>query len=161
MLSQLSESLCLYQEGAVDSAFEIVLEKKQTGQDIFYRVQLSMPELNQPFEIFVLEGEKAFNPTYIELRNDSGQIISITTREFIEIEGIFLPSKEHLIQFGNDGCLQREARTILSDMQVNKPLPEETFSLNNLGLQDGDEFKDEIQGKKYTVKAGQLVEDTK
>lgn len=165
VLSQLSENLRLYQQGTVNSTFIVVLEKAQTAKGAVYRVRMTSPTGSSPWvdERFVLDGEKGFNPTYIEVKNDKGIKVSEITTDFIEIQGIFLPSKRRVVQYDDsDGRMRRDAQWAFSDMQVNMPLPENTFSLNNLGLHDGDSYVDEITKKKYLYKdGGNLVEVNK
>jgi hypothetical protein len=158
LLSQFSDGLRSYNKGDINTFYDVVLEKEQTAKGITYRMQLTDPGASQPFEKFVLDGEKGFNPTYIEVKNDKGITISEITTDFIKIEGIFLPSKRHVIQYdGADGRLRREAKSTFSNMQVNMTLPKNTFSLNNLGLCNGDKFVDKILNKEYTYQDANLV----
>ncbi len=158
LLSQFSDGLRSYNQGAINSFYNVVLEKAQTSKGITYRMQLTNPGASQPFEKFVLDGERGFNPTHIEVKNDKGITISEITTDFNEIGGIFLPSERHVIQYdGDDGRLRREAKSTFSDMKVNMTLPENTFSINNLGLKDGDKFIDKIAGKEYRYQDANLV----
>jgi hypothetical protein len=159
LLSKLSDGLRSYNKGDINSFYNVVLEKEQTAKGVIYHMQLTNPGASQPFEKFTLDGEKGFNPTYIEVKNDKGITISEITTNFNEIGGIFLPSERHVLQYdGDDGHLRRQAKSTFSNMQVNIALPENTFSLNNLGLKNGDKFIDEIANKEFEYKDGKLVE---
>jgi hypothetical protein len=158
LLSQFSDGLRSYNQGTINSFYGVVLEKAQTAKGVTYRMQMAKPGASQFFERFILDGEKGFNPTYIEVKNDNGVTISEITTDFSKIDGIFLPSKRHVIQYdGTDGRLRRDATSTFSDMKVNIALPENTFSLNNLGLKNGDKFIDKIAGKEYKYTDANLV----
>jgi hypothetical protein len=167
-LSKMSEYVRNYNKdpngtvgGMSKSDFDsVVLEKDQTAKGITYRMKLTVP--GEGYEEITFDGAKGFNPTYIEVKNGKGIKISKITIDFNEIDGIFLPSQRHVLQYdGTDGRLRREAKSTFSDMQVNMVFPENTFSLNNLGLCNGDKFIDKILDKEYTYKDGKLIEETK
>jgi len=158
LLSQFSEGLRSYKKGDVNIFYDVVLEKAQTAKGVNYRVQFANPGASYPFDKFILDGEKGFNPTYIEVKNDKGIKISEIIRDFIKIQGIFLPVEQKVVQYdGTDGRLRREAKSTFSEMKVNMALPENTFSLNNLGLCNGDKFIDKIEGKEYKYQDANLV----
>ena len=158
LLLQFSEGLRSFNKGDINSFYNVVIEKAQTIKGITYRIQFTEPGASHPFETFVLDGEKGFNPTYIEVKNDEGIIISIIKTDFIKIEDIFLPSKRHVIQYdGNDGRLRREYKSTFTNLKVNMNLPENTFSIKNLGLSDGDTFKDSVEGKQYRYQDANLI----
>lgn len=158
LLSQFSSGLRNYYRGDVNVFYDVVLEKKQTAKGSSYRVQLKNPGATQPFEVFVLDGEKGFNPTYIEVINDNGVKISEITTDFNEINGIFLPIQRQVLQYdGNDGLLRRQSDSTFRDLQVNISFPENTFSINNLGLKNGEKFVDKIAGKEYKYQDANFV----
>jgi hypothetical protein len=158
LLTQFSDGLRSYNQGTISSFYDVVLEKAQTAQGVTYRTQWAKPGASQFFEKFILDGEKGFNPTYIEVKNDNGITVSEITTDFNKIDGIFLPSKRRVIQYdGTDGCLRRDATSTFSDMKVNVVLPENTFLLTNLGLKNGDKFINEIESKEYKYQDANLV----
>ena len=62
-----------------------------------------------------------------------------------------------LSQFDStDGCLRRKMTYTITNMQLNQPIPNNTFSENNY-LVNGDSFIDEISSKKYIYQDGNLV----
>jgi hypothetical protein len=161
VLSQLSENLRLSQQGSVKKAFIVVLESAQAENSIIYRLQMTSPSGVAPYisEQFILDGRMGFNPTSIEVRNDKEIMITEVATDFIEVQGIFMPVQKQVIQNdGQSGLLREEEKWILSDIQINKSLPKDTFTLDNI-LQDGDDYVDETNNKKYRYKeGGKLVE---
>jgi hypothetical protein len=159
LLSELSEGIRLYNKEPNSAFSGVILEKAQTAKGVAYRMQFTIPGASPSFEEkFIFDGEKGFNPTYIEVKNDKGIKISEITRDFIKIGGIFLPAKQWVVQYdGTDGRLRRKAESTFSDMKVNMALPESTFSHKNLGLKNGDEFIDEIEKTEYTYQDANLV----
>ena len=163
LLSMMSEGVRRYNQdpnGAngnmPNKAFSsIIVEKAQTEKGAVYRVQIKQAS----FEFkYVFEEKNGFNPTHIEVKNDKGLKISEGTTDWVKIQDIFLPKEKQVIQYDeDDGRLRRQAKSTFSDMQVNMALPENTFSLNNLGLKDGDEFIDKIENKKYRYQDANLV----
>jgi len=163
-LSKMSEYVRNYNKdpngtvgGMSNSAFSSVdLEKAQTAKGVTYRIKFTVP--GEGYEEITFDGAKGFNPTYIEVKNGKGIKISEITTDWIKIQGIFLPAEKQVLQYdGDDGRLRRQAKSTFSDMQVNMALPENTFSLNNLGLKNGDKFIDKIEGKEYRYLDANLV----
>jgi len=156
LLSQLSETLRLYRQGDIDSVFNVMLEKSTEGK--MYRVKIANPCENQWYTIFVLDGTKGFNPINIENKYPNGVTLSEISTEFFEIQSVFLPKTSRLVRYEGDSSLKEISTVTLSDMQINMSLPENTFTINNLGLQDGDNFVDKTANKEYTYQGGELVE---
>ena len=167
LLSEFSEGIRRYNKdpnGAVgtlpNSAFGgVVLEKAKTAKGVTYLMKFTIPGASLPDEEkFIFDGEKGFNPVYVEVKTDKGIKISEITRDFIEVQGIFLPAKQQVLQYDrSDGRLRRMAESTFSDMKVNMELPDKIFSYKNLGLKNGDEFIDEIEKKEYTYQDANLV----
>ncbi|MCD6175804.1 MAG: hypothetical protein J7K65_08600 [Planctomycetes bacterium] len=159
----LSENLRLYREGAIDSsmALGVILEYAQTPEGIVYRVRITSLGSDQTGATFILDSTKGFNVTYVQEKNN-GLTRAEVTRDFVKIDDIFLPSKQNSLYYDNNGHLQRDEKLILSEMQINMEIPKSTFSLTNLGLQEGDDYVDEIENKHYKCNVdGELVERTK
>jgi hypothetical protein len=163
LLSMMSEGVRRYNNdpnGAdgnmPNSAFSnVILEKAQTEKGTTYRVQFKNPLFEWKY---IFEEKNGFNPTHIEVKNGKGIKISEGATDWIKIQGIFLPSEQLVVQYdGGDGRLRRQAKSTFSDMQVNMALPEDTFSLSNLGLKNGDKFIDKVAGKEYKYQDANLV----
>ena len=141
--------------GRPNSAFSnVILEKAQTEKGAIYRVLI-----NSTFEMkYTFEEKSGFNPTHIESKNTKGIKISEGDTDWVKIQDIFLPAEQQVTQYdGKDGRLRRQVKSIFSDMQVNMALPENTFSINNLGLKNGDKFVDKIESKEYKYQDANLV----
>jgi hypothetical protein len=158
LLSLLSGECRKHNQGDVNNAYTIDLEEAPPASA--YIIRLMRPGHTQWFEEFVFDGAKGMNPTHIEVKNDSGLTISRIDTDFHKMNGVFLPSKRHVRQYdGTDGNLRRDVEWNFSDVKVNTPLPKNTFSLDNLGLHDGDKYVDETTKKKYIYKGnGKIVE---
>lgn len=156
-LSQLSQ-IYEYKKQGVET-FDIILEKGKTAQNnVVYRVQAIVPGATQPSSMFILKEQMGFNPAYREDRDENGLLVFQITTEFVEIDGIFLPSKRSVKEYKDFG-LHRDENWIINTTQVNAAIPDETFSVHGCGLSDGDSFIDEINNKSYVYKGkGKLVE---
>lgn len=138
-----------------NSAFSsISLEKAQTEKGTIYRLLI-----NSTFEMkYTFDEKNGFNPTHIEAKNAKGIKISEGDIDWVKIQDIYLPAERRVTQYdGKDGRLRRNVTSTFGEMKVNMALPENTFSLNNLGLRDGDKFVDSIEGKEYKYEDANLV----
>jgi len=154
LLSQLSQSLQYKKEGI--ETFGVILEKGKTAENnAVYRIQITSPGESYPVLKFILKEEMGFNPTYIEVRRN-GLLASWISTDFVEIGGIFLPSKRQEIQYDDSGFRRGSQRTI-NNAQINAAIPDKTFSVHGCGLSDGDKFVDRILDKEYTYQAGKLI----
>ncbi len=161
-LTELSDGLRNYRQGIIRSFYGVVLEKAQTEKGITYRVQLIIQGGTKPSTIFVLDGEKGFNPTHFEHKNSKNIKVYEIIADFNEIDGIFVPCERRYIQYDvADGRFRQESKSTFSDVQVNVALPENTFTYKNLGLKDGDKFVDKILDKEYIYKNEELIPVTK
>ncbi len=163
LLSRMSEGVRLYNQdpnGAdgnmPNKAFRsVTVEKTQTEKGAVYQVQAEQGSYEFKY---VFEEKNGFNPTHIEVKKGKGIKISEITTDWVEIQGIFMPKEEQIMQFDdNDGRLRRLKKRIFSDMQVNMALPENTFSIKNLGLKNGDKFVDKIAQKEYKYQDANLI----
>jgi hypothetical protein len=153
VLSRFSQALKM--EGV--ETFGVVIKKKTETDGSTYRVEIFDPGKNQPSGIIILSSEVGFNPVYVEQRHDKGGFTRTTT-EFVEIDGIYLPSIWNMsLYYPSDSQLLREVIRTMSDMQVNVPIPDSTFSETSY-LREGEKFIDKIQGKEYTYQDGDLIE---
>lgn len=141
--------------------YGIVMKEKSEGDAILYRIEIAMPGKSQPFFVFVLNSQAGFNCTYLENRYEQdGSLRSITTIEYVDCQGVFLPKKWEMSQYYPDGGLMRQESCIIEKQQINRTITDNTFSALTY-LKDGDIYQDTIQNKMYEVKTGKLVETTK
>jgi len=159
LLSQLSQSLQYKKEKGIKT-FDVILEKGKTAKNnVVYRIQVIIAGINHPISTFILKEEMGFNPAYVEDRGNNGLLAFRITTDFVEIDGIFLPSKKRKTQYDESGRHSRDSDWTINNTQVNAELPDKTFSVDNCGLSDGDSFVDEINNKNYIYKGdGKLVE---
>ena len=55
-------------------------------------------------------------------------------------------------------CRVKHNSITFCNEKVNKPIPEETFGYQNLGLENGDRFIDRSADKTFEYKDGELIE---
>jgi len=158
LLPQLSESLQQKKEKGIET-YDIILEKGKTaGNNLVYRIQVIISGISHPISMFILKEEMGFNPAYVEDRGNNGLLVFQITTDFVEIDGIFLPSKRRVKQYEDFG-LSRDENWTINNTQINAAIPDETFSVHGCGLKDGDRFVDEINNKTYIYKSeGKLAE---
>ncbi len=163
LLSMMSEGVRLYNKdpngsngNMPNNAFRsVTVEKAQTEKGAVYRVHIEQGSYEFKY---VFEEKDGFNPTHIEVKNDKGIKTSEVTTDWVNIQGIFLPAEQQVLQYDDkDGRLRQQKKKVFSDMQVNIALPENTFALNNLGLKNGDKFVDKIASKEYKYQDANLV----
>jgi hypothetical protein len=156
LLSQLSRSI-EYKEKGVET-FGVILEKGKTAEDnTVYRIQVTDPGLNeQTILTFILKEDIGFNIAYNEAKDNEGSLYSRISIDFAKIEGIFLPTKRVVKQYGDFGLSSEDVRTI-NTTKINAKIADKTFSLDNC-LSNGDKFVDKIAGKRFEYKDGELME---
>jgi hypothetical protein len=137
--------------------FGVVIKKKTETDGSTYRVEIFDPGKSQPGGIIILSGKAGFNPVYVEQRHDKGGFTRTTT-EFVEIDGVFLPSKWNMsLYYPSDSKLLREVVRTIYDMQINMPIPDSTFSECSY-MQEGEKLIDHTNNKKeFILKAGKFV----
>lgn len=140
--------------------YGVVIKEKSNGKKIIYRVEISDPNENWPFTLFELNSETGFNYTYVENWFDKNSLLSKIVTEFVELNGTFLPKKWKVSHYSSEGRLEREENFTVEKQQINKPVPENTFSERTY-LKDGDKLRDEITKRQYTYIDKQFVEDKK
>ncbi|MFA5659237.1 MAG: hypothetical protein WC900_08125 [Oscillospiraceae bacterium] len=152
-LSQLTQSLKI--PGIPH--FGVVIKKKASNDNTIYRMEISEPGRDYPFQVLVLDSEVDFNCTYIENWQNKDYLMSKTTTEYVSHNGAFLPKKRQMSQYFSNGDLMRQKIYTIEHQQINKPISNSKFSIQNY-LQEGDELRDRITHKKFEYKNNQLVE---
>jgi len=144
----------------VERAAGAVIKRKSTDDNTTYRIEISEPGKDRPYMAFVLSSEAGFNRTFIENWYDDGSLMSNTTTEFVNLQGVFLPKKWEISQYFPDGGLRRHEDCTIEHQQINISIPDSAFS-EHTHLRDGDRFRDNIARKKFEYKGGKLIEDEK
>jgi hypothetical protein len=102
------------------------------------------------FDKIVCSSEVGFNVVSYSLTNADGRILKEKTFEYDLFNGVYLPVQKIDLSFDySTGNLKKQNTITFVNEKVNEPISEETFTYKNLGLQNGDEFIDEIENKKY------------
>lgn len=157
-------TLSLFSQSLQTSGIEtygIVLKENSAGDHIIYRLEISMPGKNWPFSILVFDSAAGFNPVYIENRyEEDGSLRSEKTVLFTAVQDVFLPARWEMSQYFPDGGLMRREICTIEEQQINAAIPDSTFSELTY-LKEGDQIRDEIRNKRYTIQDGKIVEDTK
>lgn len=137
--------------------YGIVIKKKISDDNTIYLMEISEPGKDYPFQVLVFSGEAGFNRTYIENWSNADSLMSKTTTKFVEHQGVFVPEKWEMLQYFPDGELMRQEDCMIEHQQINEPMPENTFSVQNY-MSNGDKLKDNIAGKEFKYKNGELIE---
>ena len=137
--------------------FGIDIKEKVSDDNTIYRMEIFRPDEDYPFQILVFSSEAGFNLTYIENWHNADSLTSKKTTEFIEHQGIFVPEKWEMLQYFTDGGLMRQETCTIEEQQINKPIPQNTFSALTY-LHNGDELRDRITNKEFKYENGALVE---
>jgi hypothetical protein len=104
-----------------------------------------------------MSSETGFNLTYMENQYDEASLRSKTTIEFVNLKGVFLPSKWKISQYSPKGGLIKEKILTVEHQNINNTISEITFSERSY-LNDGDKYRDEITKKKYIYQNEQFIE---
>ncbi len=136
------------------------IEKRVDGAITEYRVEI--PGAVSPgqylFKIMVFSSENGFNFSLVETKRIDGKLFQKETWDYEVINGTYLPKRTTKQNFkGEDAELSDESECIFTNLQLNKTIPENTFSYENLGLKNGDKFTDKIAGKEYRYQDANLV----
>jgi len=153
-LSQLSD----IQQISNIETYGILLKENSSVDSIIYCIEISMPGKNRPFSVLIFDSEAGFHPVSIENRYEDGSLLSKKTIEFTTLQGVFLPRKWEMSQYFPDGGLMRREICTIEEQQINTPIADSTFSELTY-LKEGDQIRDEIQNKRYTIRGGKFAED--
>lgn len=147
--------------------FDLQVEERKTGDTNDYRI--IMPSMmqgdgNYLFHEWVFSGDKGFNVVSFETiyRNERDSSNITFRREILEYErfdNVYVTCYKLEQTFDiPSGKLNKEMTITFKNQKVNRPIPEETFTYKNLGLQNGDKFIDKILNKEYTYQDGELIQ---
>jgi hypothetical protein len=139
----------------VDGRPAIVVEQRSNNDGVDYCVHIHTytPD-KQPLGdaiTMVFSGSQDFYMTSKKTQDAKGVIETETTFEYIIIDGIYVPSRIYTVNYTN-GSKYREETTIIKNMQINLPIPENSFTYENCGARDGDLIEDKSLNKKFIYK---------
>ncbi len=131
------------------------VEEHKYGDVTRYRVQLPA-RISPEAHIFlkmVFCSDKGFNIVSYEDTNPNDKVFQRLTWEYELVSGVYLPKKTTEEHFERpNGELSYHEESTFRNLQLNQPIPAETFEYTNLGLKNGDKFVDKIENKEYRYK---------
>jgi hypothetical protein len=149
----------LIKKGLKQGGFSIKLEKRADNGFVEYRLEEPVVADGNAFGLMrmIFPGNKGFIITEYEYTDTNGNIQAKQTIDFTLIDGIYLPSLRHTLQYDENGRIQTDKTEIFKNIRVNKTIPEDSFTYENAGLKNGDFVKDEITNKKYEYRDANLI----
>jgi len=141
--------------------YSLKVEERTIGNLTEYRIQ--RPGKVSPerylFVTMVFSSKKGFNIVSYEVTDPkSGLFHTKKNWGYDLLDGVYLPSRTTEQIFDRkSGDLSYEETYTYNNLKVNQPIPAETFTYKNLGLQNGDKFIDKILDKEYTYQDGELI----
>lgn len=143
------------------AAKDTIVVEQSEGDDLKYYIRFGVLDKNGNIESFyeiILPLRTGFNPTLIRMLNAPEKTLSQQINvDYIDLEGVFLPSNVRIVDYGDDGNVVSDKKAIFKEQQINEAIPEETFSYKNLGLKNGDKFVDKIRNKEYIYQNDELI----
>ncbi len=106
----------------------------------------------------LFSGEAGLHIVSAEVVWEDGSPHQTKKWEYRLVGNVRVPTKVRRENFnGKTKKLTRVTEWEEVDFVVNRPIPSETFTYRNFGLQNGDRFVDKLEGKEYAYKDGELV----
>jgi hypothetical protein len=105
----------------------------------------------------IFSSKCGFNMISLEDVTGSGTVFQKHTWEYELVNGVYLHKRTTEKHYGANGEISLEKDCTYTNNKVNQGISPETFTYKNLGLKDGDEFIDKIEGKEYKVQDANLV----
>jgi len=142
-----------------DSDYALTVSRNSEDDGLEYKVTL--PGTIRPgvyrFQEMTFAANAGFNITRFLIRDSENNVRQQIEWQYTEQDGILLPSQVRYQSFNAEDQLLVFQRTLtLLESQVNIVIPPQTFSVQNLGLRDGDRFLDSRAGTVSTYEGGEL-----
>ncbi len=113
------------------------------------------------FCTLVCSSKAGYSVVSVSTADGGGRVFADKTWRYGLINDIYLPLQMTEVRFDRQtGNLDTESTSTFIDQKANHPISEEVFAYKNLGLQEGDIFKDRIAERKYVYRDGELVDRT-
>jgi len=145
--------------------YSLKVEEHKDGDVTRYFVQqpVKIPPETYRFIKMVFCSDNGFNIVSYEITDSNGKLLRRLTWKYELVSGVYLPQKTTEERFKRkNGGLSYYIENTFNNLQLNQPIPEETFTYKNLGLKEGDIFVDKIKKKEYVYqKDGSLKEKAK
>jgi len=147
----------------VADGLALKVEQRTLSGDIQYRVH--EPFILITFKTFngwvinTFSANAGYNIISSERICADGKLMQKKSTEYQKINGVYVPIKdaEDTYDYSRDFSLQGHTERVFKNVRINDAIPTETFTYNNLGLENGDKFEDKIVGKKYIYQNANLV----
>jgi len=107
----------------------------------------------------LLEVDEAvgFNAIKTETTNPDGVRRDLKEYTYVKIADIYIPKTIKKEQRNNKGEITLSSEITIETTGLNTPLPEDTFTIKNLGLEDGTLITDKITDTEFRYSKGALV----
>lgn len=141
--------------------YELKVEERKNGSVVEYHIQqpVKIAPDQYLFVSMTFSSSKDFNIILYQETDHNGRLLQKRTWNYDLVDGVYLPSAITKQDFELDtGDLRSEEIITLKDSKINRPIPSETFTYKNLGLENGDKFTDRIENKEYTYRDEMLIE---
>lgn len=145
--------------GAIPEIDGLKLEVTYDAEPHRYRVSLpgKIPGGLYLFVEYVIDVNMGYNVTSVVARDSTGRVHQDTKIEYVEKEGIFLPKLVTYKTVGEDGQhISFVRRMELTETTLNQDIDPAVFSPENLGLEEGDRYIDNIKGTESVYEGGRL-----
>jgi len=140
---------------------ELVERPTQAGVQYTLRQEFRpKSDLKQPASVaeFVFDPAAGYHVISSRSIRPSGMVDEEREWEYTLISGVYIPKRHHLKKYKRDSkelALERDLRLV--DAKINEPLDKDVFTWGSLGLQEGDQIRDEIEGKTLRFQHGAPV----
>jgi hypothetical protein len=98
-----------------------------------------------------------FNATMVEVTNPDG--VKLTSKQYTyeDFNGIYVPKTVTMEQRNNKGEITLTSEISIETTGINKPLPEDTFTIKNFGVEENTLVTDKIKKAEFRFSKGNLV----
>jgi hypothetical protein len=106
----------------------------------------------------ILDSSVEYNLIHREALDKNNEILKTLDITYESIDGVFVPKTVHYVTFRSSDLKKSfDSKITFTKSMLNLPITAEKFTYKNLGLKDGDVFKDEIKKKEYKFQNANLV----
>jgi hypothetical protein len=148
-------------EYVVDDKYALKVEQRELDGEVQYRVHEPAkvgPEGDNIWLIKTYSTDAGCNMISSERTRADGKLLRRQSLEYQSVQGVYIPSRITYETFDhNDGSLRNRKEQIFKNVHLNAVIRAETFTYKNLGLNNGDKFIDNIEGKEYRYQDANLV----
>jgi len=112
--------------------------------------------------IMTLDSSVGLNLVRREVTDETGRTLQTLDITYEKIGHVYVPKTIHFVIFSfSEQNLKFNSWITFTKSILNVPIPAETFTYKNLGLQNGDKFVDEMLGRTFTYQDEDIILDEK